>query len=663
MNKKKLLWLSQAIDKYYKKKRPFIKGQINLIPAPAGSGKSHFIINELLIYPQNYLKDYKPLHKVIFLVDTNNLGASTINDITEAMDKENEIIGDKVSKTHTRGTVAYLKQVSEYISNSTLRNVQVMSYNSFSNKVAEGQFLDLQDSLIIADELQNLFNYVPYSSTNNYSLLISQLNTLSKANWFIGLSATYEDIFNSYLIKQFKVKIKTLDKIEQNIDKLISYNFNPIVVNSMDNVIQLYDFGAMKKKGNQAFIGTRKIVDEIKIAEEINQRFPSLKVVWLCSPNAKEWASWCKLEEHLIKTYGIELLDQDINLSEKYNLIRLYFDEHKTEEKNFKILGTNYKFRLRNNVLQWETNIPVMSNYQFEVLETVIKKHYVPKDIDILICNLSLETGINIENLRDHEGNLIYNRIQMVAVDLTKFTRDYQTRFRVRHDIQDFYIVSHNYELDQDGNYYAIETFKPNANISMDYKQHLEENMLTKTNKKGEIKYYKFVNFRGQRYIVQDNLPIILDQAKRFVGVPLSNDHKSMLQQIYEKVKPLEGTALKNTSKGLFKHFIKKGFVVVRAKIKSNGKYKFSNKDSVPMLLYKHEEINVFEQLEVINLLKDKINLKLSDQEKTKLLQLLHLADNVNLATVNNRLKELYLPYKIKSNRDMNSRYWTVEIM
>ena len=81
------------------------------------------------------------------------------------------------------------------------------------------------------------------------------------------------------------------------------------------------------------------------------------------------------------------------------------------------------------------------------------------------------------------------------------------------------------------------------------------------------------------------------------------------------------------------------------------------------MLLYKHEEINVFEQLEVINLLKDKINLKLSDQEKTKLLQLLHLADNVNLATVNNRLKELYLPYKIKSNRDMNSRYWTVEIM
>ena len=659
MNKKKLLWLSQAITKYYKKKRPFIKGQINLIPAPAGSGKSHFIINELLIYPQNYLKDYKSLHKVIFLVDTNNLGASTINDITVAMDKENEIIGDKVSKTHARGTVAYLKQVSEYISNSTLRNVQVMSYNSFSDKVAEGQYLDLQDSLIIADELQNLFNYVPYSSTNNYSLLISQLNTLSKANWFIGLSATYEDIFDSYLIKQFKVKIKTLDKIEQNIDKLISYNFNPIVVNSMDNVIQLYDFGAMKKKGNQAFIGTRKIVDEIKIAEEINERFPSLKVVWLCSPNAKEWASWCKLEEHLIKTYGMELLDQDINLSEKYNLIRLYFEEHKTEQKNFKILGTDYKFRLRNNVLQWETNIPVMSNYQFEVLETVIKKHYIPEDIDILICNLSLETGINIENLRDQEGNLIYNRIQTVAVDLTKFTRDYQTRFRVRHDIQDFYIVSHNYELDQDGNYYAIETFKPNANISMDYKQHLEENMLTKTNKKGAIiKYYKFVNFRGQRYIVQDNLPIILDQAKRFVGVPLSNDHKSMLQQIYEKVKPLEGTALKNTSQGLFKHFIKKGFVVVRSKIKSNGKYKFSNKDSVPMLLYKHEEINVFEQLEVINLLKDKINLKLSDQETKKLCKLLHTDKDIKL--INSRLKELYLPYKVKSMPIHGKRYYIV---
>lgn len=653
------MWLSQAITKYYKKKRPFIKGQINLIPAPAGSGKSHFIINELLIYPQNYLKDYKSLHKVIFLVDTNNLGASTINDITVAMDKENEIIGDKVSKTHARGTVAYLKQVSEYISNSTLRNVQVMSYNSFSDKVAEGQYLDLQDSLIIADELQNLFNYVPYSSTNNYSLLISQLNTLSKANWFIGLSATYEDIFDSYLIKQFKVKIKTLDKIEQNIDKLISYNFNPIVVNSMDNVIQLYDFGAMKKKGNQAFIGTRKIVDEIKIAEEINERFPSLKVVWLCSPNAKEWASWCKLEEHLIKTYGMELLDQDINLSEKYNLIRLYFEEHKTEQKNFKILGTDYKFRLRNNVLQWETNIPVMSNYQFEVLETVIKKHYIPEDIDILICNLSLETGINIENLRDQEGNLIYNRIQTVAVDLTKFTRDYQTRFRVRHDIQDFYIVSHNYELDQDGNYYAIETFKPNANISMDYKQHLEENMLTKTNKKGAIiKYYKFVNFRGQRYIVQDNLPIILDQAKRFVGVPLSNDHKSMLQQIYEKVKPLEGTALKNTSQGLFKHFIKKGFVVVRSKIKSNGKYKFSNKDSVPMLLYKHEEINVFEQLEVINLLKDKINLKLSDQETKKLCKLLHTDKDIKL--INSRLKELYLPYKVKSMPIHGKRYYIV---
>ena len=81
-----------------------------------------------------------------------------------------------------------------------------------------------------------------------------------------------------------------------------------------------------------------------------------------------------------------------------------------------------------------------MSTYQLEVLESVVKDGMIPDNIDILIINASLQTGINIKN----------NTIDWVLVNSTNKTTQIQARSRVRKDIDRLYLKSDDAEISND---------------------------------------------------------------------------------------------------------------------------------------------------------------------------------------------------------------------
>lgn len=74
-----------------------------------------------------------------------------------------------------------------------------------------------------------------------------------------------------------------------------------------------------------------------------------------------------------------------------------------------------------------------MSTYQLECLKSVVEDSLIPDDLDILVINASLQTGINIKN----------NDIDWVLVNSTCKTTQIQSRSRVRKDIDRIYIKTH----------------------------------------------------------------------------------------------------------------------------------------------------------------------------------------------------------------------------
>lgn len=81
-----------------------------------------------------------------------------------------------------------------------------------------------------------------------------------------------------------------------------------------------------------------------------------------------------------------------------------------------------------------------MSTHQLKVLESVVKEGMIPDNIDILIINASLQTGINIKN----------NTIDWVLVNSTNKTTQIQARSRVRKDIDRLYLKSDDAEISND---------------------------------------------------------------------------------------------------------------------------------------------------------------------------------------------------------------------
>ncbi|WP_243283710.1 DEAD/DEAH box helicase family protein [Clostridium thermobutyricum] len=116
-------------------------------------------------------------------------------------------------------------------------------------------------------------------------------------------------------------------------------------------------------------------------------------------------------------------------LTEQKKVKMLIYTDRITTVKN--IVNTCHEVGLR-AVGLWSLNNTgnVMSTYQLECLKSVVEDSLIPDDLDVLVINASLQTGVNIKN----------NDIDWVLVNSTCKTTQVQSRGRVRKDIDRLYI-------------------------------------------------------------------------------------------------------------------------------------------------------------------------------------------------------------------------------
>lgn len=151
-----------------------------------------------------------------------------------------------------------------------------------------------------------------------------------------------------------------------------------------------------------------------------------------------------RLKENMVIPYStnkdIKRIIKDFKaLTEQKNIKMLIYTDRITTVKT--IVDSCYSIGLRANGL-WSLNNKenAMSTHQLEVLDSVVKDGLIPDNVDILIINASLQTGINIKN----------NDIDWVLVNSTNKTTQIQARSRVRKDIDRLYLKSDDAEISND---------------------------------------------------------------------------------------------------------------------------------------------------------------------------------------------------------------------
>lgn len=370
------LYLNDAMDYYGKK---FEKGKLNLLNAPAGSGKTTFIFNGLINNTSKYANKTPQLNymlnKIIYVCDTTMLKDSVLKENSHIT----KILGEGTIKDMTSPTS--LKNIM----NGDNGRIIVITYQTLGwllkQPICRDIILDNCQCLIL-DEIHNLYKYAKRFNTTiteegktftdgNYIEVIDSLQVIIKKVLTIGISATIDSVKLFYKIFGDVNIPKNTIFTYQEIKSIREYNFNPEYTNCIMNKIKLYNCLNVFNK-HKTLIYTNTISKSKKLKEWFTKR--GIKAEWLCSINNK---------------VEIETVDNETGeiILEK---------------------------------------VPLMSEEQIELRKYLLDNQKLPSDIQVLIINGSYETGWNLKD----------DDIEIVIVDNSDEETQIQVRNRVRHDIK-----------------------------------------------------------------------------------------------------------------------------------------------------------------------------------------------------------------------------------
>lgn len=258
MNEEKL-WLSEAM-----KDKKLEYGVLNLINAPAGSGKTTFIFSKLISEYKSYGIKKLSKNKIVYVCDTSSLEYRIL------------MIKPDIVKKYEHGDL-----------DSNEDKIIIMTYAKLGNLLQDfNTKIKLFDSnLFILDEVHNLVRYSYRYDVENkkvYSTVINAIKELLKYKVMcIGLSATIEENI-TYKFDQNGIKSKRIF-LEYQIAKLKSYNFEPRKINYVFNILK--EFALRNKKGKLLIY-----TNTIKQAERYKQFLikNGMNAEWLCSIRATE---------------------------------------------------------------------------------------------------------------------------------------------------------------------------------------------------------------------------------------------------------------------------------------------------------------------------------------------------------------------------------------
>lgn len=279
------LWLNEAMKEFNKK---LDRSVLNIMNAPAGSGKSTFIFEEFLRDTKQYvnglLHNYVDnLDRVLYVCDTTMLKSSILKDtegITKILEKNDlkQAMKDKTLESILDGDIGSIKVITYstlgfLLQNKASRTILLKYYNC-----------------IIMDEIHNLIKYsYKFDTENNktYGIILEWLPTmLNERNLLIlALTATPYNIY--YPLQKLKVMYRTmfhtneLKQIRRYIDE-----HHGICKNSINYIKVIginYDW--IKNKDYKILIYTNTKT----VAEGYKQLLISYgyNVEWLCSTNNK----------------------------------------------------------------------------------------------------------------------------------------------------------------------------------------------------------------------------------------------------------------------------------------------------------------------------------------------------------------------------------------
>ncbi|KKX99831.1 MULTISPECIES: DEAD/DEAH box helicase family protein [Paraclostridium] len=335
MNEEKL-WLSEAM-----KDKKLEYGVLNLINAPAGSGKTSFIFDELLDNSTKYIEEsgynfsYN-LDKCMMVCDTSTLVDSNL------LDEKNKGRVKKLSEGELK------KAMKNYSFDKLIENeckcgkMLVITYSLLGDLLKQDnckKIITEDFNLIVFDEIHNLPIYADkFDNDKNeykYGTVIKNIKKIIDNNTLmVGLTATL--VNTEYKLDKNGVKSKVLFRKEE-LQKIRSYiEDKKKYINYAPNIIKEYIsrkdevFG----KGEKLLIYT----NFNKTSKKYKELFAKygIKAEWLCSKRAKN--------------------------------------------KNDLVMN-NHQIKLRTQLLEGSSEI---------------NRGILPDDLDVLIVNAAYETGWNL---------------------------------------------------------------------------------------------------------------------------------------------------------------------------------------------------------------------------------------------------------------------------
>lgn len=279
------LWLNEAMKEFNKK---LDRNALNIMNAPAGSGKSTFVFEEFLKDSKqfvnglsyNYIDNFD---RVLYVCDTTMLKSSILKDtdgITKILEKNDlkQAMKDKTLENTLEGDIGYIKVITYstlgfLLKNKASRTILLKYYNC-----------------IIMDEIHNLIKYAyrfDTESNKSYGIILEWLPTmLNERNLLIlALTATPYNMY--YPLQKQNIIYRTLfhdhelKKIRRYIDE-----HHGICRNSINYIKVIginYDW--IKNKDYKILIYT----NTKSVAEGYKQLLSTYgyNVEWLCSTNNK----------------------------------------------------------------------------------------------------------------------------------------------------------------------------------------------------------------------------------------------------------------------------------------------------------------------------------------------------------------------------------------
>ena len=192
------------------------KGQLNVIKAPTGSGKTYFALN----YIPSLTND--ALHNVVYLIDTIN--------------GKEQIVRNYKATSEYYGWSKEVELGGMWFEPDN--RVVVITYAKFGVLVEQNIEFYKNFSYIICDEIHSLLRFQNYSKKPNYHSIARQVleqAVKQKSGIVIALTATPDTIKNQFNAPSAEIVINQEELIQYDIKQVEGYT-NPITVLSKVDV-------------------------------------------------------------------------------------------------------------------------------------------------------------------------------------------------------------------------------------------------------------------------------------------------------------------------------------------------------------------------------------------------------------------------------------------